>query len=700
MTSIKIDTGYQLMQDVHSLGEHFGIYKPEFDAKGQANSHCISPFEPIAHLGHLQLLLEKQPYFGRNLRYFNYAPWWYKVKFFVPADAPKKCVLRVGAADYFCDVYLNGVKLGAHEGYFAPFEFRADDAVKRGCENVAVLRVSSPWDEEKHDGASAIRCWNIIRNMMKGTYEHADSFLSRDVNPVGLLEGIQLDFFDEARIAGVQVNARLEGDDGRLCARVALDGDGGALRLRLTDARTGELVAKAASERDFDVRVERVNKWTTPDRGECGLYKLEIQLIENGKAVQTVTRTVGFRTIDLVRTNERTEYYLNGERLYVRGATYFPEVYVSRMDKSRYLHDLTLLKAAGMNMIRVHVHVENSALYELCDEMGMLVMQDTDLNWVQNRSDEFAARALNVFDDMISTLGHHPCIATWVLYNEPDRRYDDFYMNVQPAPQMEAMAREKTPGIPTIRGSYIWDAAHSGDSHNYTGSLYGEEQHYLDKQNNEKLNTEFGFDSPGGEKNLQSIHEVWAKLNKTQAEIDVIDEYQYRYTKHFIEHYRVHKYDKCAGYIQFLFSDPVPASFYGALDWWGAPKGAYRAMLESNQPFAAILEHDTQARALWAVSDVNYDVRARLVTVSADSNGNILARVSDEFLLPADDKVRVRAFTDVAKGGVVALALYDADTGRLLSSNRYVDPLTHPKHPAGHPDRMNNDLTMHLFTRD
>ena len=50
--------------------------------------------------------------------------------------------------DYYCKVWLNGVYLGSHEGYSAPFSFSLDEAVQRNGKNRLIVKVWSPWDDE------------------------------------------------------------------------------------------------------------------------------------------------------------------------------------------------------------------------------------------------------------------------------------------------------------------------------------------------------------------------------------------------------------------------------------------------------------------------------------------------------------------------------------------------------------------------
>lgn len=47
------------------------------------------------------------------------------------------------------------------------------------------------------------------------------------------------------------------------------------------------------------------------------------------------------------------------------------------MTKERYLRDLLNVKAAGFNLVRVHVHTEQEVFYDLCDELGIAVFQDS-----------------------------------------------------------------------------------------------------------------------------------------------------------------------------------------------------------------------------------------------------------------------------------------------------------------------------------
>ena len=134
-------------------------------------------------------------------------------------------------------------------------------------------------------------------------------------------------------------------------------------------------------------------------------------------------QTFGVRTVELVRTANEMTLHLNGRPCFVRGATYWPDLYISNVDRARYKRDLDSLIRAGMNAVRIHVHTENDDFYDLCDQMGVLVFQDPDLTWAFPTDDAFAAKATVIFGDMIRHLRSHPSIACWICMNEATGDY-------------------------------------------------------------------------------------------------------------------------------------------------------------------------------------------------------------------------------------------------------------------------------------
>jgi len=116
----------------------------------------------------------------------------------------------------------------------------------------------------------------------------------------------------------------------------------------------------------------------------------------------------GIRTIELRRSANETRFYLNGKPLYLRGATYWPDVYLSNVDRARYERDVAAAVRAGINALRIHVHTENPEFYEVCDRMGVVLLQDFDLNWTFPADEAFTGRAVKLYGGMILKLRNHP----------------------------------------------------------------------------------------------------------------------------------------------------------------------------------------------------------------------------------------------------------------------------------------------------
>ena len=549
--SIDLSQGWRVLQDVHDNGEQLGVFRPDWNPL--AVGPAMSDWEPIPRLAHLQLLLAPQPYFGRELRYFNQAPWWYRLEFATPAQA-RQATLRFEGVDYFAKVFLNGQLLGEHEGYADPFEFEVGRLLSRNGPNVLVVKVWSPWDNEVAAGASESRVFGVVRRMLKGSYEHADTFVQRDVNPVGIWRPVRLILHDglrsagepiiETRMVGAGANAdvlvswpvALEEGQRRLDLsvriRVAPDGAEVARISKPVELKAGQTTIEAA------VSVEGPRLWSTWDHGGAALYQADMELRDGKDVILTRSMPFGFRRVELRRTATETTFYLNGKPIYLRGTTYWPDVYLSAMDEGRYQRDLSAMIRAGMNAIRVHVHSENPAFYELCDRLGLVVLQDFDLNWTFPTDEEFTRKAVSGFGRMIQRLRNHPSIICWIAMNEASADNGRYRALVRPGPQLVAEAKRLDPSRPVIKNTGDRDDLESGDGHDYRGSLAGGE--YLSIYGSkEKLATEFGVDAPPAPDSARLVPRMAERLREVLPRVAELHDYQYWLLKYYIEHYRI-----------------------------------------------------------------------------------------------------------------------------------------------------------------
>jgi hypothetical protein len=122
-------------------GERLAAYSNQFDE---------SNFRKVKVPGEVQLQIGLEGmdlyYQGKDVTLVNQKEWWYRKQFSVlPGLQGKRLRLVFQGVDYFATVWLNGQKLGEHEGCYVPFEFDVTSAVTFNGANHLAVKVTCPW---------------------------------------------------------------------------------------------------------------------------------------------------------------------------------------------------------------------------------------------------------------------------------------------------------------------------------------------------------------------------------------------------------------------------------------------------------------------------------------------------------------------------------------------------------------------------
>jgi beta-mannosidase len=712
---IVLSQGWQILQDVHDVGEQLGIFDDDF-ASSAAN--CVSFWEPLEVLGHLQVVRSSSPYWGRRLRAFNIGAWWYRVEVDAPADfldGTGTCTVELEGVDYEAKVWLNGALLGNHEGYWQRFGFELGDNLRTG-RNVLVVKVRAPFDEAFLGGAER-RTFGVVRNQIKGTYEHADGLIQRDVNPIGIWGEVRLVRHAPVREMSLKVAAE-QGREGstavtvewRVAAvvsvtdchlEVSVADYGSGYVLESHRQAVGELNGAAAlSSR---LVVEGLRPWEPWDRGGPTLYSVNCRILDgDGREVLSGARALGVRSVALERTEGGDAFLLNGERYFVRGTSYFPDAYVSLMDRGRYQRDIQAAIRAGFNALRVHVHVERPEFYEECDRLGVLVFQDSDINWTFPHDEAFTARAHRAVSEMVERLGGHPCVALWICMNEGANLVDEARPGADAlSGSLYGMVRALDPRRPAIANSGDSRSEISGDEHVYFGSLEGGE--YTDVAGERwRFITEFGVDAPPGNVSRVGLDAgARRRLARLLPRVAELHDYQYNLIKYYIQHARLQRFAPCAGYFQFMLIDISPQSFYGVYDYWGNPKveglgGSLRALAEVNQPVAVLASEQTGGWAIHVANDLATPLGECVLEFQAVGEAGAVSSGEVRAVVGSDALVCVATLTSVEVGALLSLTLRGAD-GRVLAQNRYEKIGVAQRRPVGCPGTVDHEYGMRTW---
>ena len=378
---------------------------------------------------------------------------WYRTAFLCDelcSDYPR-ALIRFGSVDFACSIWLNGKYLGGHEGGETPFAVEAGDAMCIG-ENELIVRVIIPVGKDHPIENLTLHetpcfCRQVGELRQGGTY-----------NEGGIPESVTLLFKPLQSIGSVFVRPNLH--TGIVTLDISIVNTADAENKVPVSVRWGEwqqegekqhiktildcLRGKTTHTLRFAVDQHRL--W---DIDDPFLYRLEV-ILNPGKQEDTYHCRFGFREL-LVRDGY---FMLNGRRIFLKSAhtvNQFPD-HSGALDIKLLRTDLLYAKSCGFNTVR---WIGGNALpqqLDLCDEIGLMVYEETRAGWVMLDS----PRMGEFFDMSVrETLlrdRNHPSFTILGLLNECDNRPKYLY-----AAGMLPMIRSIDPDKLVLFSSGRWD---------------------------------------------------------------------------------------------------------------------------------------------------------------------------------------------------------------------------------------------------
>ena len=277
---------------------------------------------------------------------------WMRRRFDVTPKAGQRYFLHFGAANYEATVYLNGEKIGVHQGGFTPFVFDVTGKLKDG-ENSIVVGVDSEHGETSIPPART-DWWNY----------------GGITRPVLLIES--------APTLVRNYWLRLE-DDGRIAVDVALDGTSAAGRtveVSIAGLGVNQTLTTGANgtASGYIAANSSLEKWSPKSPK---LYDVKISF--DG---QSLSDRIGFRTIKVVGD----DILLNGKSIFLRGISMHEEKLGEIAD--RYLGTdgaralLSEIKdGLNGNFVRLAHYPHSEETLRVADEMGILVWSEVPVYW-------------------------------------------------------------------------------------------------------------------------------------------------------------------------------------------------------------------------------------------------------------------------------------------------------------------------------
>jgi hypothetical protein len=326
---------------------------------------------------------------------------WYARSLLVPPEwEGDRVFLVVGASDWHTTAWLDGVKVGEHQGGYTPFSIDLTQQAKFGKEQRLVIRVDDTPHKFKLEG--------------KQGYGRA----------AGIWQTVYLEKRPAVGLKTVHFQPDI--DNNQVTVDVVLDQNAPQdlsfiLRFRPQDrdrSTVQETIPAGKSRISFPVSLDDVKLWSLDDP-----YLYEVEAVVKGQGfADHVSTYFGMRKISVGKL-PGTEYpyvLLNDKPVYLQLAldqAYHPDGFYTFPSDEFMRDEILRSRRIGLNGQRIHIKVEVPRKLYWADRLGVLIMADVPNSWgppddAMRRETEYALR------EMIKRDFNHPSIFSWVNFNE------------------------------------------------------------------------------------------------------------------------------------------------------------------------------------------------------------------------------------------------------------------------------------------
>ncbi len=395
---------------------------------------------------HTDLLAAKKipdPFYRDNeklVQWVGETNWTYRRTFEVSAAdlAHDRVLLRCEGLDTFATVRVNGKELGHADNMFRTWEFDAKPVLQAGTNTIEISFESVLPYMEKRNAERPLYEWSGPHEPKGRAWVRKEPCnFGWDWGPVlitcGIWKNIELVMFDEARLSDVAILQDLSNkQSAKLTVQVAAETTRpSALQAVIHVTQGNKTIADATvnlvdGKATADLAINDPQLWWPNGMGQHPLYTVQVDLLgPNQTLLDSSVKRIGLRTIELLPADQThsIRFAVNGVPFFAKGANWIPaDAFANRVTPEKLRRYVADAAAVNMNMLRFWGggYYEEDALYDACDELGILVWADC----------KFACSSYPAFDpafmenvrqeisDNVRRLRHHPSIAVWCGNNE------------------------------------------------------------------------------------------------------------------------------------------------------------------------------------------------------------------------------------------------------------------------------------------
>ncbi|WP_374164842.1 glycoside hydrolase family 2 protein [Arcticibacter sp. MXS-1] len=388
---------------------------------------------------------------------------WYQTSFALqPAMKDNRLLLHFGGVDWETEVYVNGKRVGTHQGGNDPFSFDITAYLKKGGKQDLVVRVWDPTDEGPQPRGKQVR-------RPEGIW----------YTPVtGIWQTVWLEAVPLTYIASTRQTPDLDRKALALEVNAVAAKPGDKLKVSAYDGATkvAETEVNVASPAVLSIPNPKLWSPSNPF-----LYDLRVSIVRNGKAVDEVKSYFAMRKISLGKdANGIQRMLLNDKFVFQYGPLdqgWWPDGLYTAPSDEALRFDIEKTRDMGFNMIRKHIKVEPARWYYHCDKIGMLVWQDMPSGDLGNRWDsrpgvyglasdkdrskESESYYRKEWNAIMEALHNYPSIVVWTPFNEAWGQFK--------TEDITNWTMKKDPSrlVNSASGGNFYPVGHIVDLHNY-----------------------------------------------------------------------------------------------------------------------------------------------------------------------------------------------------------------------------------------
>lgn len=347
-----------------------------------------------------------------------------------------KVYLECDGLDTFADVTLNGAILGRVDNMYIQHRFDVTDKLIP-AKNSLKIKFASPIkrvaplvekDPLLSPGDSIPGAIYTRKSPCQWGWDWGPKLPTS-----GIWRSIRLAAYRIGRISDVRVRqAHRNSGHVTLSVEVSVEkfrraSTGVTVTLAYPDGKTEKQEIKSISSTGKCLfTISKPSLWWPNGYGDQPLYTVTAVLKSDGAELDSSSRKVGLRTIDLNQRKDKFgrafTFVVNGVQIFAKGANWIPaDQFPSQITDERYRHLIWSTAKANLNMLRVWGGgiYEDERFYDLCDEFGILVWQDFMYSCAQYPVDKaYLENCRKDAEYNIVRLRNRACLALWCGNNE------------------------------------------------------------------------------------------------------------------------------------------------------------------------------------------------------------------------------------------------------------------------------------------